>query len=155
MLSFAGSVFRAVTLVLLGVFLLAAGVAASLNTSVRLGQAVALVGEDGAAARRRFQGADYMDAIEQIRRTIPPGGEYLLVDGGEERQAAPLWVRFDLAPRRARLVGALRDLPDPDQLAERMPASSRWVVIAFYGRPPVLIDRETFLLQLRGASGLF
>lgn len=154
MLSFAGSVFRAVTLGLLGLSLLAAGVAAALNTSVRLGQAVALVGEDGAGARRRVQGEAYMDAIEQIRRTIPRDGEYLLVDGGEERQAAPLWVRFDLAPRRARLVGALRD-SNPDHLAARMPASSRWVVIAFYGRPPVLIDRETFLLQLRGASGLF
>ncbi len=138
---------------LLGVFLLASGAAAVLHASLRLSQAAALVGEDGAGARRRVQGADYMDAIEQIRRAIPREGEYLLVDGGEERQAAPLWVRFDLAPRRARLVGALRDLPDPDRLAARMPASSRWVVIAFYGRPPVLIDRETFLLRLREAGG--
>ena len=141
------------TLGLLGLFLLAAGVAAALNAGVRLGQAVALVGEDGAAARRRVKGADYMDAIEQIRRTIPRDGEYLIVDGGEERQGAALWVRFDLAPRRARLVGALRDRPDPDQLAERMPASSRWVVIALYGQPPILIDRETFLLRLREAGG--
>ena len=148
MLSFAGSVFRAITLGLLGLSLLAAGVAASLNTSVRLGQAVALVGEDGAGARRRVQRADYMDAIEQIRRTIPRDGEYLLVDGGEERQAAPLWVRFDLAPRRARLVGALRDGKLRD-----LPAGSQWVVIAFYGRPPVLIDRETFLLRLRESRG--
>lgn len=153
MLSFAGSVFRAVTLVLFGVFLLTSGAAAVLHASLRLSQAVALMGEDGAAARRRVQGADYMDAIEQIRRTIPRDGEYLLVDGGEERQAASVWVRFDLAPRRARFLGALRALPEPDLLAARMPPSSRWVVIAFYGRPPVLIDRETFLLQMRGASG--
>ena len=152
-LSLAGSVFRAVTLGLFGLFLLTAGVAAALNAGVRLRQAVALVGEDSAAARRRVLGDAYMDAIEQIRRTIPPGGEYLLVDGAEERQWAPYWVRFDLAPRRARLVGALRDRPDPDRLAQRMPASSRWVVIAFYGQPPVLIDREAFLLRLREAGG--
>ena len=141
------------TLGLLGLFLLAAGVAAALNAGVRLGQAVALVGEDGAAARRRVKGGDYMDAIEQIRRTIPRDGEYLIVDAGEERQGAALWVRFDLAPRRARLVGALRDRPDPDRLAARMPESSRWVVIALYGQPPILIDRETFLLRLREAGG--
>ena len=157
-LSFAGSVFRAVTLGLLGLFLLTAGVAAALHTSLRLSQAVALVGEDSAGARRRVQGEAYMDAIEEIRRTIPRDGEYLLVDGGEERQAAPFWVRFDLAPRRARFVGALRegelrDLPGPGPLVARMPASSRWVVIAFYGRPPILIDRETFLLRLGEGSG--
>lgn len=152
MFSFAGSVFRAVTLGLFGLFLLAAGVTAVLHTSLRLSQAVASVGEDGAGARRRVQGADYMDAIEQIRRTIPRDGEYLLVDGGDEQQAAPLSVRFDLAPRRARIVSA-RDLPDPGSLAARMPASSRWVVIAIYGRPPILIDRETFLLRLREAGG--
>lgn len=153
MLSFAGSVFRTLVLGLFGLFLLSAGVAAAMNAGVRLHQAVALMGEDSAAARRRVLGDAYMDAIERIRRTIPPGGEYLLVDGGGERQAAPFWVRFDLAPRRARLVGALRDRPDPDRLAQRMPASSRWVVIAFYGQPPVLIDRETFLLRLRSAVG--
>lgn len=153
MLRFAGSVFRAVTLGLLGLFLLTAFLAAAAHTGVRLSQAVALAGEDSAGARRRAQGEAYMDAIEQIRRTVPRDGEYLLVDGGEERQWAPYWVRFDLAPRRARLAGALRDLPDPDRLAARMPVSSRWVVIAFYGRPPVLIGREDFLRRLKEESG--
>jgi len=147
-LSFAGSVFRAVALGLLGLFLLLSIPTAAFHTGVRLIQAAALVGEDAAGARRRVQGAAYIDAIEQIRRTIPRDGEYLLVDAGEERQGGPYWVRFDLAPRRARFLGMLRDLPGPGPLADRMPASSRWVVIAWYGHPPVLIDRETFLRRL-------
>ncbi len=152
-LRFAGSVFRAVTLGLLGLFLLTAFLAVAAHTGVRLSQAVALVGEDSAGARRRAQGEAYMDAVEQIRRTIPRDGEYLLVDGGEERQWAPYWVRFDLAPRRARLLGSLRDLPSLVRLAERLPASSRWVVIAFYGQPPVLISREDFLRRLKEENG--
>ena len=158
-LSFAGSVFRAVALGLLGLFLVLSIPTAAVHTGVRLVQAAALMGEDAAGARRRVQGAAYMDAIEQIRRTIPRDGEYLLVDAGEERQGSPYWVRFDLAPRRARFLGRLRDLPGlpgptgTDPLADRMPASSRWVVIAWYGHPPVLIDRETFLRRLEESHG--
>ena len=151
--SFAGSVFRAVALGLLGLSLLTAFLAAALHTGVRLSQAVALVGEDSAAARRRVQGDAFMDAVEQIRRTVPRDGEYLLVDGSEERQWAPYWVRFELAPRRARLLGSLRDVPGLVRQAERQPAGSRWVVIAFYGRPPILIGREDFLRRLKEESG--
>jgi len=152
-LSFAGSVFRAVALGLLGLFLLISIPTAAVHTGLRLVQAAALVGEDSATARRRVQGTAYMDAIEQIRRTIPRDGEYLLVDGGAERQGGTYWVRFDLAPRRARFLGNLRDLAGPGRLADRMPASSRWVVIAIYGRPPILIDREAFLLRLEESHG--
>lgn len=152
-LSFAGSVFRAVALGLLGLFLLISIPTAAIHAGVRLVQAVTLAGEDSAGARRRVEGEAYMKAIEQIRRTIPRDGEYLLVDGGEEWQGGSYWVRFDLAPRRARFLGMLRDLPGPGRLADRLPASARWVVIAFYGRPPILIDREAFLLRLGEGHG--
>jgi hypothetical protein len=153
-LSFAGSVFRAVALGLLGLFLVTSIPPAAVHTGTRVVQAVLQAGEGAAGAWRRVQGEDYVAAIERIRRTIPRDGEYLIVNGAAEWQGGPYWVRFDLAPRRARDLGLLsemagRHLPG-DALAERLAAGPRWVVVAFPDRqPPLLIEREAFLRQLR------
>jgi hypothetical protein len=157
-LSFAGSVFRAVALGLLGLFVVTAIPPAALHTGTRVVQAARQAGEDLAGAWRRVQGADYVAAVERIRRTIPRDGEYLLVNGAAEWQGGPYWVRFDLAPRRARYLGLLSELAGRDllgnRLAERLPAGPRWVVVAFPDRqPPLLIEREAFLRQLRSSGG--
>ena len=68
----------------------------------RLAETVPLAGEDARGARERSLGAPVVESLDAIRRAIPSTEEYLLVDGGEEFQGATYWVRFELAPRRAR-----------------------------------------------------
>ena len=63
-------------------------------------------------------------------------------------------MRFELAPRRARFLGLLRDLPDGETLRRRLPPGDSPVVVAFLeGRPPVLLDRESFLRELDRLHG--
>jgi hypothetical protein len=154
MLSFAGSVFRAVTLGLFAVFLLASLPQTVLHVAGRIGYAASWLTEPPLAARRRVQGERYVDAIENIRRVVPIGGEYLLVNGGQEWQGNPYWLRFELAPRRARFLGLLSELPDGETLRRRLAPGRSPVVIAFpEGVPPVVMDRESFLRQLDRLHG--
>jgi hypothetical protein len=151
--AFAGSVLRAVAL---GVFALyfALAVPPTLLRCVRwTRQAAALAGEDPLAARRRFLTPPYAARIDAIRRTIPRDGEYLLVDGGTELEGGAYWVRFELAPRRARWVGRLSELPDAATLRGTLPPGPRWLVIAFRDPvPPILMEREEFLRRLANAG---
>ncbi len=113
-------------------------------------QAASVIGEDTQAQRRRALGAPWVAAIEEIRRAVPAGGTYSLVDGGVERGANAYWVRFDLAPRRAHYLGQWWDLP----AAARVPLRDPWVVVAFHPpRPPALLSRQQFraLLERRDA----
>ena len=153
-LSFAGSVFRALALGLFGLFLAAALVQSGAHVVRRAGYAVLRGAEPPLATRRRLLGEPYAEAIERIRRAIPPDGEYLMVNGGIEPEGGPYWVRFELAPRRARFLGLLRELPDGETLRRRLPPGDSPVVVAFReGRPPVLLDRESFLRELDRLHG--
>lgn len=102
-------------------------------------------------SRVRTFGAGYVEAIEEIRRTIPEDGAYLLINGypGQE-EGGPLWAKFDLAPRRAVYLGSLRDLGNVDRMRRRMPRAARWVVIV-HGNyaPPTLIEHHRFVDQMR------
>ena len=125
---------------------------AVVHTGTRVVQAARQAGEDSAGGWRRVQGADYVAAVERIRRTIPRGGESPIVNGAAEWHGGPYWVRFDLAPRRARYLGLLSELAGQDGLAARRlpagPTGPHWVVVAFPDRqPPLLIEREAFLRQ--------
>jgi hypothetical protein len=105
--------------------------------------------------RVRTFGPAYVHAIEQIRRTIPPDGAYLLINAHPDvEEGGPIWVKFDLAPRRAVYLGKLQDLGDADRLRRRVPRAARWVVIA-YGAydPPVLVERYRFMRQIRERNG--
>ncbi|HEV7785745.1 MAG TPA: hypothetical protein VGQ28_10445 [Thermoanaerobaculia bacterium] len=159
MLTFAGSVLRAVALALLAVSLLAAIPMATLRVERRIFQVVQLAGENARGAHARVLGAAAADALDSIRRTIPPGGEYLLLDGGAEEQAATFWVRFELAPRRARYVGRLNEMPGVlgsfQQLRQALsrPGGPRWVVIAFPRDPAVLLDRGELLRRMDASHG--
>src|SRR5215207_7053439 len=75
-LSFAGSVFRAAALGLLGLFLLTSIPPAAIHLGAYVAQAVAGAGEDSASALRRVQGDAFVDAIERIRWILPRDGEY-------------------------------------------------------------------------------
>jgi hypothetical protein len=153
-LSFAGSVFRALAL---GVFVLYLGLAAppAVSRTARWTlQALSVAGEDLAAARRRALGEPWVAAVAEIRRRIPPDGEYLLVNGGAEWEGGPYWVRFDLAPRRARFLGLWSELPESGVLRRSLPPGPRWVIIAFREpQPPILMRREDFLRALDRSHG--
>jgi hypothetical protein len=148
-LAFAGSVFRALALGIFALFLLLS-LPPALSRSARwVVQASWVAGEDSAAARRRTFGDPWVSAIEEIRRTIPRDGVYLLVNGGAEWEGGPYWVRFDLAPRRARFLGLWSELPESGVLRRSLPPGPRWVVIAFHEpAPPLLLGREDFLQAL-------
>jgi len=153
-LSFAGSVFRALALGIFALFLVLAVPAAVSRSARWVVQAALVANEDLDAARRRSLGDPWVSAIAEIRRTIPREGEYLLVNGGMEWEGGPLWVRFDLAPRRARFLGPWSELPDSETLRRRLPPGPRWVIIAFREpQPPVLMNREEFLHVLGRSHG--
>jgi hypothetical protein len=146
----AGSAFRALALGAFALFLLHSGVLTGWRCAQWIGQAVSLAGEDHAAVRRWMLGPTYVRGIERIRRTIPRAGAYLLVRGGTVWEGSGYFVGFELAPRRARYLGPLNELPDAETLRRSMPPGLRYVVIAYSEpRPPVLMEREDFLRAVR------
>lgn|ERR1700674_1578589 len=108
----------------------------------RVGRAALELGEDARGARVRLMGAATVAAFDSLRQAIPADGDYLLVDGGEEDQAAAYWVRFELAPRRAVFVGRLREMEGTPQPVWKLPAASRWVVVANPAGPPRLLTPQ-------------
>jgi hypothetical protein len=151
-----GSLLRVLILVLFAASLLVALEQAAKRSWVRIAQAGSRLGEDSRQARRRALGARWVAAEEEIARAIPAGGDYLLVDGGAERQGAALFLRYQLAPRRARFAGRLSEVAevaDPGRWAASLPAEARWVVVAYPGRPPALVDREDFPRWLEATLG--
>lgn len=154
MSSFAGSAFRALALGALALFLVQSGASTVLRSAQWIGQAASLAGHDHAAVRRWVRGGPYVKSIERIRRAIPRQGEYLLVRGGTEWEGGAYWVRFELAPRRARFLGVWGELAAERKPRRELPPGPRWVVIAFSEpRPPVLMRREEFLRALDRAHG--
>ena len=144
MLPRSGFLLRALVLALFAASLLVALEQAAKRSWVRIALAGSHLGEGSRQARRRVLGARWVAAEEEIARAIPAGDEYLLVDGGEERQGATLFLRYQLAPRRARYAGRLSEVgkvADPVHWAASLPAGARWVVVAYPGKPPVLVAR--------------
>jgi len=110
----------------------------------RLQKAFLYAGESALAERSRAFGAPYARKIEEIRRLIQDDGVYGLADGdgnGNDLEiGSALWVRFDLAPRRAVYLGLRKDLPGLDELRRRLPPGVRWIVIGHAAGPPELMD---------------
>lgn len=108
----------------------------------RFREGVPHLGEDPATARRRVFGTPYAEAIEGIRRALPPDYAYVIVNMDEEDDGFPLWVRYDLAPRHAIYLGRLSQLPP--NLKRVLP---RQPLVLTYGSrlPPQLITRRDFL----------
>jgi hypothetical protein len=68
----------------------------------------------------------------------------VLINADEEDEGMPLWVRFDLAPRRAIFLGRLKDLPR--RVRRAFPRGGQPVVLTFDDRePPRLVSRDEFL----------
>jgi hypothetical protein len=143
---------RAAALALFGL-LLAVSLAWSAGRSVRrIYWAFAYAGETPIQERSRSFDPLYTQAIEDIRRTIPPHATYALVDADPDELGSVLWVRFDLAPRRPVYLGFLRDLSKPAVVRRRLVRDVRWVIVASVDRPPVLYERPQFLQALREGS---
>jgi len=115
---------RRVVLGLLAVYL-SIGIALGLrNTALRLRSAVRSAGLPAGEMRTRILGAEYVAAVERIRRTVPVDEPYLLRELDEP--GVILWTRFDLLPRRAILDIA----PPPDARSACLRAQVRWLVVA-------------------------
>lgn len=115
----------------------------------RIYWAFAYAGETPLEERSRMFDPQYVQAIEEIRRKIPRHGVYALVDADPTEEGSVIWVRFDLAPRRAIYLGFLHDLRDPRTVRQRLIREARWIIVASVRRPPVLYERPEFLQQVR------
>jgi hypothetical protein len=90
-----------------------------------------LAGIPAAKLRQSVFGGSYTAAVEGIRSAVPVDEPYLLTFRDE--LGAMLWVRYDLLPRRAMVIGPATDRGDCwlRQL--------RWMVVGVGGgRPPLL-----------------
>jgi hypothetical protein len=118
----------------------------------RIYWAFAYAGETPLEERSRQFSLEYARAIEEIRRTIPPHAVYALVDADPTEEGSVLWVRYDLAPRRAIYLGFLHDLREPRTVRQRLIREVRWIIVASVRRPPVLYERPEFLRAVREGS---
>lgn len=99
--------------------------------------------DDALAARRRRLPQPYVEAIERIRRTIPPREDYILVDANERWHGGVL-VRYDLLPRRALHLGRLGPHGRPQ--GPMPPDAPRYTVISKGGvePPDVVVTRVIY-----------
>lgn len=148
------SPFALLALGLFSVFLVLSVAKAAYETTRSLWDLYLFRGEPPLQERARAYGPVYVDQIETIRRTIPRDGAYVLINGRPDEEGGPLWVKFDLAPRRAIYLGYLGSIDDVERLKKRIPRAARWVVIAYgsYERP-VLIERYKFVQSLKERQG--
>jgi hypothetical protein len=82
---------------------------------------------DADASLATVRGPEYVAAIRRIRDELPADSEYLVVAAAPG--GADVFVRFDLAPRRAVFGGELKDLAGNVNLA-KLPALPEWTVVA-------------------------
>jgi hypothetical protein len=101
-------------------------------------------------ASSRVLGKSYVQSLQVIRHLIPEEEAYFLVDGGTPDERSPLWVRYELAPRRAVLLGSVAALKPRDIQRVRRSALS-WVVIAYpSGTPARVVPRDELVEEMAG-----
>jgi hypothetical protein len=109
------------------------------NAALRLRAAARTAGLAPTAVRSRVFGPRYVAGIDRIRRAIPLDEPYLLAE--QDTPGAMLWVRFDLLPRRAVVIG-----PPQARTGDCWLPQVRWVVVGVAtGRPPVLLEQRPSL----------
>lgn len=84
-----------------------------------------------------------MAAIQRIREGLPQDSVYLLVGA---RDGADVFVRFDLAPRRAVFGGALADISHNISRAT-LDGLPEWTVIPRLDGPGPRLIRTRFLAE--------
>ncbi len=148
-----GTALRVVATVLVGAYLVCAVPRAADISLFMLRLPARAAGESLTAARARLFGKEYTGAIEEIRRRVSAGEPYALVAGDGQESGGAYWVRYDLAPRRAVFLGRLERLRDAAGLGRALPVAVRQVVVAYAGRPPRLVERRRFLLEITLGGG--
>lgn len=103
-------------------------------------------GLDADSALAQLRGPEYVAAIHRIREMLPPDSEYLLLSASS---GADVFVRFDLAPRRAIFGGRPEDIAD-NLTPARLLTLPEWTIIPLLEPPgPRLV--KTRLLAEKGA----
>jgi hypothetical protein len=116
------------------------------RTFLRLRWALRAAGEPPVAARLRQFGPAYVVAVERMRRHIPAGEPYVLLEARGAEPGAVFGVRFDLLPRRAVKIEGLQDLSDPARRSDCIQGQLRWLVVVFgHARPPLLFAVQPHL----------
>lgn len=82
-------------------------------------------GLDADSALVRLRGPEYVAAIRGIRAVLPADAEYFLLAAPN---GADVFVRFDLAPRRAIFGGEPKDVTD-NVTPAKLPTLPEWTVI--------------------------
>jgi hypothetical protein len=148
-------VLDGLALTLFAAFLVVAVPQAVMRAAGMLNLAQYARGESAEAGRIRLEGEPYVRGIDAIRAAVPADEPYLLVEGGRLTDGDTYWVRYDLAPRRAILLGRLADMAGAGPAIRRLGSRLRHVVVAYgHGAPPRLYDRFEFVEELdRRAAG--
>jgi hypothetical protein len=101
---------------------------------------------DADSALAQARGPEYVAAIHRIREELPADSEYLLLAAAS---GADVFVRFDLAPRRAIFGGEPKDV-SYNVTPEKLRTLPAWTIIPRLDPPgPRLV--ETRLLAEKGA----
>jgi hypothetical protein len=101
---------------------------------------------DADSALARMRGPEYVAALHRIREVLPADSEYLLLAAAS---GADVFVRFDLAPRRAIFGGKAKDVAD-NVTPAKLPTLPEWTIIPLLDPPgPRLV--KTRLLAEKGA----
>lgn len=103
-------------------------------------------GESVLDARRRVFGAPYADGVERIRAALPRDADYLLASRGEASDA--IWLRYDLAPRRARWLGLMRASRRAFEVDGRPHDPPPFVVVADPAAGPELVPSDVFFARV-------
>jgi hypothetical protein len=148
-------VLDGLALTLFAAFLVVAVPQAVMRAAGMLNLAQYARGESAEAGRVRLEGEPYVRGIDAIRAAVLADEPYLLVEGGRLTDGDTYWVRYDLAPRRAILLGRLADMAGAGPAIRRLGSRLRHVVVAYgHGAPPRLYDRFEFVEELdRRAAG--
>lgn len=96
---------------------------------------------DADLADARLRGQEYVAAIHHIRTELPANSEYLLLAG-----AGDVFVRFDLAPRRAIFGGEPKDVAYNVTLA-KLPTLPEWTVVPRLDPPGPRLVKTRFLAE--------
>jgi hypothetical protein len=99
--------------------------------------------DDAAGARRRCLGP-YADGIDALRKALPENAEYIAAEA--VHNGAAVFVRSDLAPRRAWYLGTDDSVEAIAAAGRRAGGPERVVVSYGYGDPPRLITAEELYL---------
>jgi hypothetical protein len=107
-----------------------------------------------AEARRLAFGAAYVDAVDAIRRDLPEDAWYLLFPARDPDTGWEVWLRHDLAPRRAVLIEARSGRRLRTANGAAAPKRVRWAILPGDNGVPELMTREEAVARLKARDHL-